>query len=283
MLPEPSLKPIGVGDKWWIAGMTHSLAMAPTAPRPQTIPAIDDDWMDLLSSAGWSWEFLRRNPTYLDAYAEYQRSRLHGRERAALWGLRYFEDPALDAASANVFWKMEVCRDVLPVQAVPANQLGPGQPFPFEELDCRITVRNHVKETRKDVLFAKDGCFLQLAVFGECPLEKAALLTPVLADRARSERQREAMRRLEDLVRTGTMRHALYRQETRVRRLKNVLRALDGALAKQPYREIAVAIFGAERVAQEWTDPRDNLRDQVRRAVRCGKELMENGYRQFVG
>lgn len=262
--------------------MSYSPALA-LEPLPADIAAQRDyGWMDWLSSAGWSWEFLRRSPDYLQAYAKFCRSRAFSHSEAAAWGLRYFEDPTLDAASANVFWKMQVSPDVLPIQAVPAGKFGSSPPLAFDSFDCRVTIHTSENDIRSDVLFAKNGCFLQLAVFGDTPLRDAMLLTPVLTEHSRSGRHRNAMRRLDDLARTGTMRPALYRQESRVRRLKHVLRALDGSLAKQSYRQIAVTMFGADRVEREWSDPRDNLRDQVRRAVRCGKDFMEGGYRQFV-
>jgi hypothetical protein len=261
--------------------MTRSLAISPDQNSAENVLA-PENWMDWLSTSGWSWEFLRRSPDYIAAYNAFMHADFRSESEASPWGLRYFEDPDLDAASANVFWKLDASHDVMPLQAVPASNYPKASPFPFDRLSCRITVRSYTDEPRSDVLFANEGCFLQLAIFGDVPLDKAVLLTPVVTDGRRADRQREAMRRLDDLVRTGTLRPSLYRQETRVRRLKRVLHALDASLAQQSHREIAISMFGAERVLREWSDPRESLRDHVRRAVRSGRDFMEGGYRQLL-
>lgn len=65
------------------------------------------------------------------------------------------------------------------------------------------------------------------------------------------------------------------------RRLKNMLRAVDGRMHKADYREIAEVIFGVERVAGDpWkTSP---LRDVVIDLVRDGVAMIEGGYRKLL-
>jgi hypothetical protein len=58
--------------------------------------------------------------------------------------------------------------------------------------------------------------------------------------------------------------------------------ALDGHLAGVPHRQIAIAMFGEERVARDWSDPGEHMRDAVRRAIARGLALMEGGYRMFL-
>lgn len=60
------------------------------------------------------------------------------------------------------------------------------------------------------------------------------------------------------------------------------LQALDGALAGATQREIAVAVFGAERVARDWT-PDSELRAQVRHLIRRGRAFMNGEYRSLLG
>ncbi|WP_245463681.1 MULTISPECIES: DUF2285 domain-containing protein [unclassified Mesorhizobium] len=40
--------------------------------------------------------------------------------------------------------------------------------------------------------------------------------------------------------------------------------------------------MGEPRVQADWNDPRDHLRDRVRRAIRRGHKLMNGGYREFA-
>ncbi|WP_245425718.1 DUF2285 domain-containing protein [Mesorhizobium sp. WSM3862] len=61
-----------------------------------------------------------------------------------------------------------------------------------------------------------------------------------------------------------------------------VLRALDESLAGASHREIAEALMGEGRVHSDWNDPRDHLRDRIRRAVSRGRALMDGGYRDFL-
>jgi hypothetical protein len=72
---------------------------------------------------------------------------------------------------------------------------------------------------------------------------------------------------------------ALTRQ--RRERLVLMLRALDGHLTDASYREIAEALFGAQRVQREsWKT--SSLRDQTIRLVKGGVELMLAGYRKLL-
>ena len=70
--------------------------------------------------------------------------------------------------------------------------------------------------------------------------------------------------------------------DPRSRRLHLILQALDGAIAGMSHREIAVTLFGPERVQADWRHPGQHLRDRVRRAVSRGHFLMEGGYRALL-
>ena len=66
--------------------------------------------------------------------------------------------------------------------------------------------------------------------------------------------------------------------DSRSRRFSLILQATDGAMAMAPQREIAVALFGRQRVEVDWSDPADHVRDRVRRAIRRGRSLVDRGY-----
>lgn len=75
-------------------------------------------------------------------------------------------------------------------------------------------------------------------------------------------------------------------QDTRMtaqqrRRLKNMLRAVDGRVNDADYREIAEVIFGVERVAAEpWKT--SALRDAVLDLVKDGFAMIDGGYRKLL-
>ncbi len=90
------------------------------------------------------------------------------------------------------------------------------------------------------------------------------------------------MRRLNDVVTHGVLRPQLFPPERRGTRLVKVILALDGWLSGAHHREIAIKLFGAKRVANDWSNGGEHLRDQVRRAINTGRELMEGGYRKLL-
>jgi len=65
------------------------------------------------------------------------------------------------------------------------------------------------------------------------------------------------------------------------RRLKHMLQAVDGRLDGASYREIAEAIFGAKRVADDpWKT--SALRDSTMDLVKGGLALIAGGYRKLL-
>jgi hypothetical protein len=58
--------------------------------------------------------------------------------------------------------------------------------------------------------------------------------------------------------------------EPRHRLLCSALRALDGAIAGAPRRDIAAAFFGQVGIEADWNDSGDHLRDGIRRTIRRG-------------
>ena len=65
-------------------------------------------------------------------------------------------------------------------------------------------------------------------------------------------------------------------------RLHHALIALDESMAGKTYRQIAIAIYGEKRVAEEWGGTSQFLKDRTRRLVSKGHELMTGGYRDLL-
>lgn len=245
------------------------------------------DWMASLSSVGWAWEFLRRCPEYRLAYerhlAEPAATWMAVQKSALRWGLLRFEDPSRSALDAEVFWRMKVCRQILPLAAGAMRPGTAAETLNVEKLQCRTTIYPLGVEDRQEVLFAQAGRFLQLAVFGSVPLSEALLLTPALPSLPYCESRLLAVRRFTDLIKHGTMRPSLYQRERRAPRLMLVAQALDGWLARASYRDIGIALFGAASVERDWSHSGNHLRDRVRRAIGHGRTLANDGYRGFLG
>lgn len=113
----------------------------------------------------------------------------------------------------------------------------------------------------------------------DAPVAALAILTPLDADLpARLDAALRLWRRLahEAAEPPGTL------TPQRRDRLVETLRALDARLAGATTREIASALFGAERVlpGPEWKS--HDLRSRTKRLVTAGLALMNGGYRDLL-
>ncbi|GAA0584424.1 DUF2285 domain-containing protein [Rhizomicrobium electricum] len=248
----------------------------PAGAADKTDPA-PYEWTHKLPSLAWAWEFLRRNPKYRADF-----SAGHGDAPVAAepscWPLLRLTDPSQDALFAEVFWRKEACVSVLPLASAPRSSDELARSLSLDGVQCRVTVID--EGDVHHVLLSQEGRWLQLEVHG--PMTGAVLLTPALFLSKTASGRLTAMKRLNDVVTHGVLRPELYPPEGRAVRLATKLLALDGWLAKAHYRDIAIRLFGAQRVATEWSDPGNHMRDHIRRAVLSGREMMESGYRRLL-
>jgi hypothetical protein len=186
-----------------------------------------------------------------------------------------------DGHEAAVFWRADACAAVLPLLALAWTNGTGGPRLSRAGLRCRISVLL-TPNGRQLVLFSQDGRVLQLEVSGAPVFEDTRLLADVLVPSERTRARQQALARLADLVCHGVLRPRLYPCHPRRKRLALVLQALDGDLDGAPPRDIAIALYGADRVQRDWSDAGENLRDQIRRAVKRGRFLMEGGYRMLL-
>lgn len=91
------------------------------------------------------------------------------------------------------------------------------------------------------------------------------------------------LRRLIGLHRTGRFLPSLFPRDRRVDRSLVALRVHDALNAGASQRDIAIALFGSERIASDWRAVSDSLRSRVRRLVREARRLAGGGYRGLLG
>lgn len=192
-----------------------------------------------------------------------------------------FADPQRDVRDADVFWRPAICSSVLQTIALPQTHQGLTTWVPLKGLACRITI---LAETNRHhhILFSQAGRQLQLDLRGAIDPSAASIAITAMPRLECLSPQIRALRSLADLARSRCLRPALYPPAARCARFVRVLQALDGWLAGATQREIAVALFGEHRVDQDWSDPRQSLRDQTRRAIARGKAFMAGGYLQLI-
>lgn len=214
----------------------------------------------------WAWEFLRRNP---DFRTEYQ---IAG---CARWGCLSAASADARAPDALVFWKPELCPDVLRMAAFERRLGLETPPFDLKKVRCRATLLRTL-DGKQHLLFQHEGQSLQIAVSGADLSAPVHLLPEAVQRGVDIAHFVHGLKQLQAILEGGRL--APVRTVPSLPRLRVVLQALDGYLAGCPHREIATAIFGERRVSADWNDPGRHLQDQVRRAVRRGRILMEGGY-----
>jgi hypothetical protein len=241
-------------------------------------------FVNSLPAAGCAWEFLRRNPDYQKAWLAARSEPLRSVGEscdAAAWGLVRFESPDREARLANVFWQRSVSREVLTVMASKSDHAEQIQKLPPYGLQCRVTVQAG-RDGEQHILFAEEGRFFQLEVLGLQGLENVRLTTEIVLSPRQAAARVQALRRFSDMITHRRLRTLLYPPDKRASRLARLLQVLDGWNARASHRDIALAIFGEERVSADWRDPGAHLRDHLRRAVRSGRALMMSGYRRLL-
>ncbi|HEY5237193.1 MAG TPA: DUF2285 domain-containing protein [Rhizomicrobium sp.] len=137
-------------------------------------------------------------------------------------------------------------------------------------------------DDRQHVIFLGEGRGLQLAIQGVSVLNPVRLLIDAAPGPRAARIQVALLKCFTDLGITGRMKPHYILKTIAARRLKTVLQALDGAMAGATHREIALAIYGPGRVNADWDDPKENLKDHIRKTVRRGFRLLNGGYTAFL-
>lgn len=228
------------------------------------------DYFDDLTPEQTAYEFLRRDAGYAAAYETAADAPDPNDARSALAarrGLRFAVDPALRADETPVLWLPRHnprLLTMLSASLVDGPTLGDAGPI--------------------RVLDAPEGAYLDLGALA--PARQALLasgsdggkpLALVLPLDGLFESRLEAGRRLLHWLIGGRASKPSGFTAHRRRRLKLVLRALDGCLAGEGYRAIARILFpGRVPAGSGWHT--DSARSRTIRLVRDGLALMHGGY-----
>jgi len=211
--------------------------------------------LDMLALA---WEYLRRHPDYrLDWLRHHRRP-----QAAQRWGLRLWEDPVLDARDAHPAW--------LPGHDAVVQLYPDADPPSGADVFDVWRIPGH-----KQLIHDGKGLALIAHSPGRC-LRFA--LSPGLEDGmavAYARRGRGAPHVPDTpapMARPRPPPAALLELHT--------LQALDATLAGASLREVGEGLFGADAVADWYSD--GGLRSKVRRLVRRGEALMCGGYRRLA-
>lgn len=264
----------------------------PSGGNPQASNS-DYDYTDRLIRRDWAWEFLRRNPVFRNVHARAtkfakieHRGNLstielpHSSQELKELGCILAAAPDTRAPRAWAFWEPSLCPEVTQMVALDAGARPDSNTFDLDAVKCRTTLLS--TPDGQHLLFQEGSQSLQFAVSGVRIDKPVRLLSEAIVPADVIKYQLRALQCFQHLLVTGHLLPNHCAIEPQAPRLRTVLQALDGSLAGASHREIACSIFGSARVDRDWDNPGRHLQDQVRRAIRRGRDLMEGGYLRLL-
>jgi hypothetical protein len=87
-----------------------------------------------------------------------------------------------------------------------------------------------------------------------------------------------SLRRLIALHRQRQFSAQLYPREVKAARWATALQAYDGHSAGASFREIAIVLYGQDRVVEDWNGRSDFLRLRVQRMIKYARSMVAGGY-----
>jgi len=140
----------------------------------------------------------------------------------------------------------------------------------------------HTADGAQHLLFNESGQFLQVCARGVDLADPVHLLTEVVLSADMLKQQLRSLECFNVLLAGGILRQKQLTSDLQSQKLRTAVRTLDGRLAGASYRDIAVALFGRDRVKDDWNTSGDHLKNRIRRAAQRGTFLMERGYRVLL-
>ncbi|WP_082554885.1 DNA -binding domain-containing protein [Caulobacter sp. Root1455] len=248
--------------------MSDVRALAPVWRQAETYePLLGAD------ASVWAWEFARRGRG--------RDAGLDGADPGEIAPELCFAGPgpAGDPLPA-VLWRWQADGSVPVLRAQPAT---PGDAAALDlarlDLPCLVV---RTADGEQHVQISQGLARLRLALVGGDILAGPAILHFHLPDAGRGGAALAAVAKLIALRDTGRL-PPRPRALSKAGRWLEVLRAHDARQAGASQRDIALALFGEERVRQDWSGPSDYMRMRVQRLVRAAEEAVGGGYRRVFG
>lgn len=248
------------------------------------------------TSAGWAFEFLRRNPDFISAVdSEEKRTPPSKRvggvtvvtpgegESTKHFGVLYCDRCDRPIDNATVFWARDLNIDIIDARIVNSSaDATEDNVLKLDKFTCKKLLLNGPGHSPQLLLKTGSKQLQVNCIGGDFANGERAIIPQIAPDR-NIERQLLAMRRLFHLYSEQHFPDTLFKPDPKSARLGEVLTALDLWLRQTPMRDIAVALYGEQMVNDDWAPEGGYLIDRVRRSIRRGKFMMEKGYRQLLG
>lgn len=248
------------------------------------------------TSAGWAFEFLRRNPEFISAVESREKRTIPSKavggvavvavgegESGEGFGVLFCDRCDRPIDNTIVFWERDLSADIIDARIVtsPADETEDNV-LKLEKFKCDKILLTGPGRTPQLLLKAGSKQIQINCIGGEFVSGGRAIIPQIAPDR-NIERQLLVMRRLFHLYSEHVFAETLFKPDAKGARLGEVLNALDLWLRQTPMRDIAVALYGQQLVDDDWAPEGGYLIDRVRRSIRRGRFMMEKGYRQLLG
>jgi hypothetical protein len=258
---------------------------------------MDMDNKIVMSDAAWAWEGLRRNAAYRNAWRRHQgrlpdvcdqhptiRYLYLGRAylEAEVYGLIAFADPDLPASETPVLWRPSLYKGALKVSLSEAH--GNEDSFTLASLKCFPTVLDTACGIRH-IRLVGHSFWIQLVSEDLISLDESTRVSLMFDGQAGMSRRLKTAEQLLSLHKSGNG------APNTIKRRPNRDKLLEGLLAFDIYsgadgpqgslRDIAIALFGEDRITDEWASNR-SLKDRAIRARNRGKLFVNGGYKALL-
>lgn len=246
--------------------------------------------------AGFAWDHLRRNLDYgrtseqflLSPETPISNARPHFRfendvdRNAHKWGLECFETPKATGLDALVFWRQDAFPGALSVYYHAANSSTVGaDSFKLSNFDCQKQHYIKADGTRISVIKSED-LWLQIAGKPEDSAREDQIFSVLIHGGKGARRRIDALRQLTSLSRDGIKGFKLLGRQKAFSKMRNGLLAYDIRTGGGSYKDIAIALFGAENVQQDWDFAGCFLKARAVRAFKFGERMVAQDYQSLL-
>lgn len=239
-----------------------------------------------VARADLAWEWLRRDPDYRRLVPGLVQETPDGRVIArapdwcvARWGCLCISDPER-LAMPPMLWSIDVQPSVLCVEARHREQ-DDLSAFDLRRWRQHSTLVVGPAE-REHLLLSGYGQRLRLDVVAGTVREGAVDLRYLFTPDSDTEPAITTLRRFLCMLRTGNVPALPTDRGLATRRSIDAVRVHDALATGASIRDIAILLFGADRVRSEWHAPGEALKSQCRRLIAHARHMADGGYKALL-
>lgn len=195
-------------------------------------------------------------------------------------GCTFAEDPAIAAPDARLIWCADLDPGTLAAEACPAQASNPDAVDPATWRPWLSVTAS--PEGGEHAVLSDGWRHIRLDVTGGTLSGGPVVLHYRLFGTVAARTKLLPLRRLIAFALHRRFQRSLFPPDPRIERWLAALRVHDALVAGASLRDVAVVLYGAERVAADWSGESDSMRSRVRRLASEARRLARGGYRMLL-